>query len=96
MKQIIPQKLKRKKNTVTWCSQTFPHGSYTFELATKFCFGVKIALSSSNVVPLCCGEEFLEMTEQHSKENLISKTKTFLSHSVLNNIKDSIVALKSC
>lgn len=96
MKQIIPQKLKRKKNTVTWCSQTFPHGSYTFELAAKFCFGVKIALSSSNVVPLCCGEEFLEMTEQHSKENLISKTKTFLSHSVLNNIKDSIVALKSC
>ncbi|KAL5181446.1 BTB/POZ domain-containing protein [Glycine soja] len=86
----LHKKLKRKKNTVTWCSKTFPHGSYTFELAAKFCFGAKIALSSSNVVPLRCGEEFLKMTEQHSKENLISKTKTFLSHSVLNNIKDSI------
>ncbi|KAH1267070.1 BTB/POZ domain-containing protein [Glycine max] len=85
----LHKKLKRKKNTVTWCSQTFPHGSYTFELAAKFCFGVKIALSSSNVVPLCCGEEFLEMTEQHSKENLISKTKTFLSHS---RCVDSIIS----
>lgn len=74
----------------------FPGGSETFESAAKFCFGAKIDLSSSNVVPLRCAGEFLEMTEQHSKENLISKTETFLSHSVLNSIKNSIIALKSC
>uniref|UniRef100_A0A0R0LI25 NPH3 domain-containing protein n=1 Tax=Glycine max TaxID=3847 RepID=A0A0R0LI25_SOYBN len=76
--------------------KTFPHGSYTFELAAKFCFGVKIALSSSNVVPLCCGEEFLEMTEQHSKENLISKTKTFLSHSRLMPLVDTLGIVQRC
>ncbi|WVZ12030.1 hypothetical protein V8G54_016560 [Vigna mungo] len=73
----------------------FPGGSETFELAAKFCFGAKIDLSSSNVVPLRCAGEFLEMTEEHSEENLISKTETFLSQSVLNVLKDSIIALKS-
>ncbi|RDX98530.1 BTB/POZ domain-containing protein, partial [Mucuna pruriens] len=74
----------------------FPGGSEIFELAAKFCFGVKIDLSSSNVAPLRCAGEFLEMTEEHSEENLISKTESFLSQSVLNSIKDSIIALKSC
>ncbi|TKY70515.1 BTB/POZ domain-containing protein [Spatholobus suberectus] len=74
----------------------FPGGSETFELAAKFCFGVKIDLSSSNVAPLRCAGEFLEMTEEHSEENLISKTETFLSQSVLNSVQDSIIALKSC
>ncbi|XP_020218115.1 BTB/POZ domain-containing protein At5g66560 isoform X2 [Cajanus cajan] len=74
----------------------FPGGSETFELAAKFCFGVKIHLSSSNVAPLRCAGEFLEMTEEHSEENLISKTESFLSQSVLNSAKDSIIALKSC
>lgn len=74
----------------------FPGGSETFELAAKFCLGAKIGLSSSNVAPLRCAGEFLEMTEEHSEENLISKTETFLSQSVLNSIKDSIIALKSC
>ncbi|XP_027914398.1 BTB/POZ domain-containing protein At5g66560-like isoform X1 [Vigna unguiculata] len=73
----------------------FPGGSETFELAAKFCFGAKINLSSSNVVPLRCAGEFLEMTEEHSEENLIAKTETFLSQSVLNSLKDSIIALKS-
>ncbi|ESW28858.1 hypothetical protein PHAVU_002G023900 [Phaseolus vulgaris] len=73
----------------------FPGGSETFELAAKFCFGTKIDLTSSNVVPLRCAGEFLEMTEGHSEENLISKTETFLSQSVLNSVKDSIIALKS-
>ncbi|KAK7406615.1 hypothetical protein VNO78_08244 [Psophocarpus tetragonolobus] len=74
----------------------FPGGSDTFELAAKFCFGAKIELSSSNVAPLRCAGEFLEMTEQHSEQNLITKTETFVSHSVLNSVKDSIIALKTC
>ncbi|CAJ1929858.1 unnamed protein product [Sphenostylis stenocarpa] len=74
----------------------FPGGSETFELAAEFCFGAKIELCSSNVAPLRCAGEFLEMTEEHSEENLISKAETFLSQSVLNSVKDSIIALKSC
>ncbi|KAE8707072.1 BTB/POZ domain-containing protein [Hibiscus syriacus] len=76
--------------------QDFPGGSDTFETAAKFCYGVKIDLSSSTVVPLRCAAEFLEMTDEYSEDNLISKTERFLSHSVFKSLKESIKALKSC
>ncbi|XWS45342.1 hypothetical protein CRYUN_Cryun15aG0128300 [Craigia yunnanensis] len=74
----------------------FPGGSETFETAAKFCYGVKIDLSASTVVPLRCAAEFLEMTDEYSEENLISKTERFLSHSIFKSLKESIKALKSC
>ncbi|GMI86430.1 hypothetical protein like AT5G66560 [Hibiscus trionum] len=76
--------------------QDFPGGSDTFEAAAKFCYGVKIDLSSSTVVPLRCAAEFLEMTDEYSEDNLISKTERFLSQSVFKSLKESIKALKSC
>ncbi|KAL4644980.1 hypothetical protein ACB092_02G203400 [Castanea dentata] len=74
----------------------FPGGSETFETAAKFCYGVKIDLTSANVAPLRCAGEFLEMTEEYSEDNLISKTERFFSQSVLKSLRDSIKALKSC
>ncbi|WCJ31006.1 Phototropic-responsive NPH3 family protein [Euphorbia peplus] len=74
----------------------FPGGTEAFEMAAKFCYGVKIDLSSSTVVPLRCAGEFLEMTDEYSEDNLISKTERFLSQSVLKSLKDSIKALKTC
>lgn len=74
----------------------FPGGSETFETAAKFCYSVKIELSSSNVAPLRCAGEVLEMTEEYCEDNLISKTERFLSQTVLRSLKDSIKALKSC
>ncbi|KAF8015500.1 hypothetical protein BT93_H1117 [Corymbia citriodora subsp. variegata] len=76
--------------------QGFPGGSETFEMAAKFCYGVKIDLSALNVAPLRCAGEFLEMTEEYSEDNLISRTEKFLSQSVLKSLKDSIRALRSC
>lgn len=74
----------------------FPGGSDTFEIAAKFCYGVKIELTTLNVAPLRCAAEFLEMTDEYSEDNLISKTERFLSQSVLKSLKDSIKTLKSC
>ncbi|KAJ8567209.1 hypothetical protein K7X08_019417 [Anisodus acutangulus] len=74
----------------------FPGGSETFETAAKFCYGVKIDLSASNVAPLRCAGEYLEMTEEYSEDNLISKTERFLLQTVLKSIKDSIKTLNSC
>lgn len=74
----------------------FPGGSETFEAAAKFCYGVKMELSSSNVAPLRCAGEFLEMTDDYSEDNLISKTERFLSHSVFKSLKESIKTLNSC
>ncbi|KAF8405138.1 hypothetical protein HHK36_010036 [Tetracentron sinense] len=74
----------------------FPGGSETFETAAKFCYGVKIQLTSSNVAPLRCAGEYLEMTEEYSEDNLISKTERFLAQSLLRNLKESVRILKSC
>ncbi|KAI3669877.1 hypothetical protein L6452_41336 [Arctium lappa] len=74
----------------------FPGGSETFETAAKFCYAVKIELSSSNVAPLRCAGEVLEMTEEYCEDNLISKTERFLSQTVLRSLRDSIRTLKSC
>ncbi|KAL2522909.1 BTB/POZ domain-containing protein [Forsythia ovata] len=74
----------------------FPGGSESFETAAKFCYGVKIDLSASNVAALRCAGEYLEMTEEYSEENLISKTERFLTQSVLKNIKHCLKTLTSC
>lgn len=74
----------------------FPGGSDTFEIAAKFCYGVKLEISSSSVAPLRCAAEFLEMTEEYSEDNLISKTEKFLSQLVLKSLKNSVKTLKSC
>lgn len=74
----------------------FPGGSETFETAAKFCYAVKIELSSSNVAPLRCAGEVLEMTEEYCEDNLISKAERFLSKTVLRSLRDSIRTLESC
>ncbi|KAL4568651.1 hypothetical protein LXL04_024266 [Taraxacum kok-saghyz] len=76
--------------------QDFPGGPETFEMAAKFSYAVKIELSSSNVAPLRCASEVLEMTEEYCENNLISKTERFLSQTVLQSLRDSIETLKSC
>ncbi|KAJ8770744.1 hypothetical protein K2173_021391 [Erythroxylum novogranatense] len=74
----------------------FPGGSETMEMVAKFCYGAKFELTSSTVVPLRCAGEFLEMTEEYSEDNLISKTERFLSQTVFNSLRESVKALKSC
>ncbi|KAK4784127.1 hypothetical protein SAY86_018495 [Trapa natans] len=74
----------------------FPGGLETFELAAKFCYGAKIEVSALNAAPLRCAGEYLDMTEEYSKDNLIAKTEKFLSQSVLKSLGDAVKALKSC
>ncbi|GAV82099.1 BTB domain-containing protein/NPH3 domain-containing protein [Cephalotus follicularis] len=74
----------------------FPGGAKTFELMAKFCYGVKLELTASNVVYLRCAAEHLEMTEEYGEGNLIMQTETFLNQVVLRNWKDSLKALQTC
>ncbi|XP_071722241.1 BTB/POZ domain-containing protein At1g30440-like [Rutidosis leptorrhynchoides] len=71
-------------------------GAKTFELVAKFCYGVKLELTASNVVLLRCAAEHLEMTEEYGEGNLILQTETFLNQVVLKNWKDSLKALQTC
>lgn len=76
--------------------QSFPGGSEAFEMAAKFCYGVKIDLTAANAAVLRCAAEYLEMSEEFSEENLVSRTDRFLTQSVLRSLKNSVKALKSC
>ncbi|KAL8060930.1 hypothetical protein ABFX02_02G055600 [Erythranthe guttata] len=73
-----------------------PGGPEAFELAAKFCYGVAVDLSATNISGLRCAAEYLEMTEDLEEGNLIFKTEAFLSYVVLSSWRDSIVVLKSC
>ncbi|KAF8411467.1 hypothetical protein HHK36_004018 [Tetracentron sinense] len=74
----------------------FPGGSETFEIILKFCYGHPVDLNPTNVAPLRCASEFLEMTEELEEGNLVSKTEAFLTFVVLSSWRDSIMVLKSC
>ncbi|KAF5472562.1 hypothetical protein F2P56_009273 [Juglans regia] len=73
-----------------------PGGAKTFELVAKFCYGVKLELTSSNVVYLRCSAEHLEMKEDYGEGNLIVQTEAFLNQVVLQSWKDSLKALQTC
>lgn len=73
-----------------------PGGPNAFELAAKFCYGVKVELTAANVVFLRCAAEYLEMTEEYGEGNLVSQAEVFLNQVVLRSWKDSIKALQSC
>lgn len=74
----------------------FPGGAEAFEWAAKFCYGLKIDFSPSNIAALRCAADFLQMTEEHFEDNLVSITEKYLSQKVLRNIKYSIQTLYSC
>ncbi|KAF8090367.1 hypothetical protein N665_0478s0027 [Sinapis alba] len=76
--------------------ENFPGGPEIFEMVVKICYGVKVNLSASTAVLLRCAAEELEMTEEYSPNNLISKTENFLSHSVFSNRQETLTALKAC
>ncbi|KAJ8769556.1 hypothetical protein K2173_005159 [Erythroxylum novogranatense] len=76
--------------------ENFPGGSETFEIILKYCYDLPLDLNPSNIAPLRCASEFLEMSEEFEDGNLISKTEAFLSFILLSSWKDTITILKSC
>ncbi|KAL2543299.1 BTB/POZ domain-containing protein [Abeliophyllum distichum] len=73
----------------------FPGGIESFELCAKFCYGITITLSAYNIVAVRCAAEYLQMTEDVEKGNLIYKLEVFFNSCVLHGWRDSIVTLQS-
>ncbi|KAK4373176.1 hypothetical protein RND71_008560 [Anisodus tanguticus] len=73
----------------------FPCGIEDFELCAKFCYGITITLSAHNIFSVRCAAEYLQMTEDVEKGNLICKLEVFLNSCVLSGWRDSIVTLQS-
>lgn len=73
-----------------------PGGSPALEQAAKFCYGVNIDITLSNVAMLRCASHFLEMTEEFSEKNLEARAEAYLRDAVLTNIPNSITVLHHC
>ncbi|KAL0336082.1 UNVERIFIED_CONTAM: BTB/POZ domain-containing protein [Sesamum radiatum] len=73
----------------------FPGGVEAFELCAKFCYGITITLSAYNIVSIRCAAEYLQMTEEVEKGNLIYKIEVFFNSCILHGWRDSIVTLQS-
>ena len=89
--------LEAKESKVTRINVlAVPGGPEAFELAAKFCYGVNVEITLSNVAMLRCTAHFLEMTEEFSEKNLESRTEAYLKEMVLPNISSSITVLHRC
>ncbi|BAT82445.1 hypothetical protein LR48_Vigan07g249800 [Vigna angularis] len=73
----------------------FPGGSKAFEICVKFCYGMTVTLNAYNVVAARCAAEYLEMTEDIEKGNLVFKIEVFLTSSIFRSWKDSIIVLQT-
>lgn len=94
--RLVEEVSREDEDTCEIRLENFPGGTWSFELAAKFCYGVKIEFTSSNIVALRCAAEYLEMTEDLANENLIVRSEAFLQEVVLRSLSDSIAALQSC
>ncbi|KAK9944826.1 hypothetical protein M0R45_010375 [Rubus argutus] len=73
-----------------------PGGAETFELAAKFCYGINFEITSANVAQLCCISDFLEMTEEFSKDNLGSRAEEYLESIVCKSLEMCVEVLQQC
>ncbi|KAM7250141.1 hypothetical protein ACFE04_022024 [Oxalis oulophora] len=73
----------------------FPGGIESFELCAKFCYGITITLSAHNIIAARCAAEYLQMTEDVEKGNLIYKLEVFFNSCILRGWKDCIITLQS-
>ncbi|CAN8277101.1 unnamed protein product [Cochlearia groenlandica] len=72
-----------------------PGGHETFEQAAKFCYGINFEITSKNVAELFCVSDYLEMTEEYSKDNLYSRTQEYLDSVVCKNLEMCVQVLKN-
>ncbi|KAL0417454.1 UNVERIFIED_CONTAM: BTB/POZ domain-containing protein [Sesamum radiatum] len=73
-----------------------PGGADSFELAAQFCYGVNFEITASNVAQLCCVSDYLEMTEEYSKNNLGSRCEEYLESIVYKNLEMCVEVLQQC
>ncbi|KAJ8535664.1 hypothetical protein K7X08_023384 [Anisodus acutangulus] len=75
---------------------SLPGGSESFELAAKFCYGVNFEITAENVAQLCCVSDYLEMSEDYSKNNLGSRAEEYLDSIVCKNLEMCVEVLRQC
>ncbi|KAG7565107.1 BTB/POZ domain [Arabidopsis suecica] len=72
----------------------FPGGAEAFELAIKFCYDISFEINTENIAMLRCAAEYLEMTEEHSVENLVETIEVYLNEIILKSLSKSVKVLR--
>ncbi|KAK1312635.1 Root phototropism protein 2 [Acorus calamus] len=67
-----------------------------FERAAKFCYGVNFEITVHNIAALRCVAERLEMTDDYSPSNLVSRCNEFLRRAALTSLRGAVIVLRSC
>lgn len=93
MQKLVPKANEEK--VVEICMDDFPGGANSFEVSAKFCYGMTVTLNAYNVVAARCAAEYLEMTEDVDRSNLIYKIEVFLNSSIFRSWKDTIIVLQT-
>ncbi|XP_041992667.1 BTB/POZ domain-containing protein At5g48800-like [Salvia splendens] len=73
-----------------------PGGADSFDIAAQFCYGVNFEITSANVADLYCASHYLEMTEDYSNSNLISRAGEYLDTVVCRSLETSVEVLRCC
>ncbi|KAK8499517.1 hypothetical protein V6N12_011602 [Hibiscus sabdariffa] len=73
-----------------------PGGPEAFELAAKFCYGINVEITLSNIAVLRCVSHYLQMGEEFAEKNLEARTEAYLKDIVLPNISSTIAVLHRC
>ncbi|KAJ4953126.1 hypothetical protein NE237_029958 [Protea cynaroides] len=93
LQKLVPR--ANDENTDEVRMVDFPGGPKAFEICAKFSYGMTVTLNAYNVVAARCAAEYLEMTEDVDRGNLIFKIEVFLNSSVFRSWKDSIIVLQT-
>ncbi|KAL8480776.1 hypothetical protein ACS0TY_027349 [Phlomoides rotata] len=75
---------------------SLPGGAESFELAAKFCYGINFEITAANVAQLCCVSDYLELTEEYSKNNLCSRAEEYLDSVVIKHLEMCVQVLQQC
>lgn len=75
---------------------SLPGGAECFELAAQFCYGVNFEITAGNVAQLCCVSDYLEMSDEYSKNNLGSRAEEYLNSVVCKNLEMCVEVLQQC
>ncbi|KAL7611635.1 hypothetical protein Lser_V15G07966 [Lactuca serriola] len=96
IEKLMKETENNNKGTSTIILEDIPGGATSFLAASKFCYGVHIELTPTNIVMVYHVSDYLEMTDEYGDDNLFSKTETYFHKNILKNWKDCMVALQSC
>ncbi|KAL8139132.1 hypothetical protein V2J09_005133, partial [Rumex salicifolius] len=73
-----------------------PGGSESFELAAKFCYGIKFEMTPANIAQICCVSDYLDMQEELSDDNLGSRAEHYIDTVICSNLKMCVEVLRKC